>query len=211
MKLKISPTYNNFHRSDVSTPDFWDKKYSENEHSWDIGRPTPIFQNWASNIKNKSSCKICIPGCGYGHDVIYLSKLGFDVYGFDFSSKAINTIKKNNKSLNVKCEDFFSIDNSYDTFFDYILEYTFYCAINPQNRLAYVDKCYKLLKDKGKLIAIMLPVANDYDSNGPPFNVTKKELTENFNEKFHLISLQKNKLSIKQRRKIEYYAEYEKK
>ena len=41
-------------------------------------------------------------------------------------------------------------------YFDYILEYTFYCAILPERRNEYINQCYKLLKNKGKIIGIML-------------------------------------------------------
>jgi len=195
----------------VSSPNFWDNKYSNNEHSWDIGKPTPIFKNWASNIENKSKYKICIPGCGYGHDIIYLSRIGFDVYGFDFSSEAVNHIKEFDSKLNVQCVDFFQIDNKYNKYFDFILEYTFYCAIDPIDRARYVRKCYNLLKDKGKIIGIMLPIYNENKDFGPPFEVYEEELILNFQNKFNILKIKKNNFSIEKRKNIELYVEYEKK
>ena len=71
----------------------------------------PFFVDWSKTIENKKSKKILIPGCGLGHDVIYLSKLGFDVYACDFSSTAVkilrNKVEKNNLSTKVIKENFF--------------------------------------------------------------------------------------------------------
>ncbi|KAK7757277.1 hypothetical protein SLS62_000826 [Diatrype stigma] len=36
-----------------------------------------------------------VPGCGRGHDVLLLSSFGYDVYGVDYSPKAIEEARKN--------------------------------------------------------------------------------------------------------------------
>jgi len=193
---------------------FWDNKYKNNEFSWDIGRPTPYFVNWSKSIKDKTSKKILIPGCGISHDVIYLSKSGFNVYACDFSDTAIKILSINNKehNTNVKLisKDFFDLNNEYNNYFDYILEYTFYCAINPNKRNLYVENCNKLLKKKGKLIGIMLPISNNEVALNPPFEVSLNELENNFSTFFNLNNLFLNNLSIKEREGIEFVVEYEK-
>ena len=201
-----------FSKPDISLPNFWNKKYKNGEHGWDLNGPTPIFENWAKSIDNKDKIKICIPGCGYGHDLIYLTQMGFDVYGFDFSSEAVNNIKSKNKNIKIYCEDFFNLNKSYYNYFDYILEYTFYCAINPSYRLKYANKCYDLLKAKGRIIAIMLPFDKNRPKNeGPPFSVDLEGLESNFSSKFNLLKMIKSEHSIEPRRDIELYFEYEKK
>ena len=193
---------------------FWNNKYLKNEFKWDLGSPTPIFKNWSQNIPDKSNVKICIPGCGRGHDALYLAKQGFQVYAIDFASEAINYLKNKSINLNVNlnmfCSDFFTLDKKFNAFFDYILEYTFYCAINPNKRSDYVNKCYNLLKDNGKIVSIMLPIDTEF-YKGPPFKVNKQELKSNFINKFKIIKIAKSSFSIEKRSKIELYAEYEKK
>tara|TARA_B110001454_G_scaffold189071_1_gene187454 strand:+ start:1005 stop:1637 length:633 start_codon:yes stop_codon:yes gene_type:complete len=193
---------------------YWDNKYKKNEFSWDIGKPTPYFVNWSKSIKNKAFKHILIPGCGIGHDVIYLSKSGFNVYACDFSSTAIKILSLNNKKNNTSAKlismDFFDLINEYNNYFDYILEYTFYCAINPNKRNLYIQNCNKLLKRKGKLIGIMLPIGNDEVASNPPFKVTLNELKKKFSTFFKLKNLYPNNLSIKEREGIEYIVEYDK-
>ncbi len=200
--------------ANVNSPSFWNLKYTNNEHGWDIGEATPIFKNWSSKLKSPENINICIPGCGYGHDAIYLANAGFNVYAFDFSKDAINNLNSRITSgifLKTYCVDFFKISNDFHHQFDFILEYTFYCAISPSKRLQYVDKCHGLLKEKGRLISIMLPFENNRRSNGPPFQVTRDELTLNFEKKFNVIKIEKSNLSIEPRKDIELYVEYEKK
>ena len=109
----------------------------------------PIFKNWSDSITNKKNIKVCIPGCGRGHDVVYLSKQGFDIYAFDFSFEAISYLKKqndiNNLNANIFCINFFNFGKKYNHFFDYIVEYTFYCAINPEDRGKYINKWYIII------------------------------------------------------------------
>lgn len=38
-----------------------------------------------------------VPGCGRGHDVLLLSSFGYDVYGLDYSPKAIEEARRNAK------------------------------------------------------------------------------------------------------------------
>lgn len=198
----------------VNDRNYWNDKYISNEFKWDLGYPTPIFQDWSHKNKNNIKRKICIPGCGRGHDAIYLAKNGFEVYAFDFSIEAIKYLKKKSKeekvNINLFCEDFFLIKDKFNNFFDYILEYTFYCAILPERRGEYINKCYKILRDKGRIIAIMLPINID-SNNGPPFNVIKQELTDNFISRFNILKIIKSPLSIKARSQFELYVEYQKK
>tara|TARA_B100000965_G_scaffold329947_1_gene293557 strand:+ start:93 stop:713 length:621 start_codon:yes stop_codon:yes gene_type:complete len=199
----------------VNHRNYWDSRYKNGNHSWNIGKPTPIFENWSNSISNKSKINICIPGCGMGYDALYLASEGFNVYAFDFSIKAIEYLRsqasKKNIKLNVFCEDFFHINPKYFGYFDYILEYTFYCAIKPNRRLEYINLCHKLLKSRGIFIGIMLPIVKKDSIKGPPFYVSKNELIDNFKDKFDINKISKSSLSIKQRMDIELYAEYQKK
>ena len=200
---------------DVDDLLFWDNRYKTNEFSWDLGKPTPYFVDWSNSIKNKSSKNILIPGCGLGHDAIFLSKCGFNVYACDFSDTALKVLSMKNKESNTNVKlismDFFNLPGKYSNFFDFILEYTFYCAINPNKRSLYIESCNNLLNKDGRLIGIMLPVGNDSVSSNPPFKVTLNELKINFSVFFKLLKLVPNSLSVEKRKGIEYIVQYQKK
>ena len=69
--------------------------------------------------------------------MLYFYQKNHNVFAVDFSMKAISHIKKKalelNTSLNLICEDFFKLNNLNGKI-DIILEYTFFCAINPNKK-----------------------------------------------------------------------------
>ena len=135
----------------VNKSDFWDDKYINNEHKWDISGPTPGFVHWSQTLK--STRKIIIPGCGNGYDAVHLANQGHDVLAVDFSSKAIDNLKsKKIDNLNAVSADYFTLPLEFNNKFDYFLEYTFLCAINPDRRMEYIKKSFDLLNSKGEYI-----------------------------------------------------------
>jgi len=64
--------------------------------------------------------------------------------------------------------------------FDYILEYTCFCAIDPQRRAEYIHSVSSLLKPGGLYIALAFPIG--CRRGGPPFVVTPDELIEPLNK-----------------------------
>ena len=197
---------------DVSKSEFWNQCYNENNIGWDLGGVTPVFKDWADKLKTKS--KILVPGCGNGYDPLYFSSLGHEVLAVDFSENAINRIK--NKSLEQKINiqtlrcDFFDLNKLIDIKFDFIVEYTFFCAIEPTKRIEYSKVVHSLLKKSGLLVALFLPLKKDINEGGPPFSVSKLDIENTFSKKFELIKSFKHPLSIDVRKENEEYFEYKK-
>lgn len=196
----------------VSSSKFWDQCYDENNIGWDLGRVTPVFKDWVDRLKTKS--KILVPGCGNGYDPLYFASLGHEVLAIDFSENAINRIKKQSQEMKIniqtlKC-DFFDLSNIIDVKFDYIIEYTFFCAIEPSNRNKYSKVVYSLLNKSGLLVALFLPLKKDIKDGGPPFAVSKADIENTFSNQFKLIKSFKHPLSIDARKENEEYFEYKK-
>ncbi len=188
----------------INTPRFWNDIYKKDEAGWDTGSTTPAFVNYFKSIKK--SKKIIVPGAGNGYDCIYLSSLNHSVYAVDFAEKAISNMSSNNGSnLNIIFEDYFNLDSKYHNTFDYFLEYTFYCAINPSRRYEYIEKAYNLLKPNGIFVGFLLPINKPLDSNGPPFGVSLEQTKEIFSIFFKDIKISKSKYSIKARTESELF------
>ena len=80
----------------------------------------------------------------------------------------IELLKTTNNNLTYKIiikifyprkDNFVLIGSQIYNYFDYIVEYTFYCAIPPERRKKYIDVIYELLKNSGELVGIFLPLA----------------------------------------------------
>ena len=197
---------------DVSNSEFWNQCYIQNNVGWDLGGVTPVFKDWVDKLKTKS--KILVPGCGNGYDPLYFASLGHEVLAVDFSEKAINRIKRKSHEMKINIQtlrcNFFNLNNLISLEFDYIIEYTFFCAIDPAKRKEYSNIVHFLLKNSGSLVALFLPLNKDISEGGPPFSVSKSDIEDTFSEKFKLIKSLKHPLSIDARKESEEYFEYKK-
>jgi len=193
-------------KQNLFNPHFWNQRYLNNDIGWDINSPTPIFVDWSKSLKERK--KILIPGAGRGHDALFLSKQKHDVYANDFSKEAIKylNIKAKELKLPIKtiCQNFFSLSSYYGKM-DVVLEYTFFCAINPKLRLKYIEEVSNLLKENGLFVGILLPINKDINEGGPPYAVNYKKTLEDFSKHFELLECKKSELSIKPRKNNEIF------
>jgi len=168
--------YNRRMTNDVNLPAKWDENYERNEDGWDLGGPTPVFKRIAESNRFKPGSMIVL-GAGRGYDAREFSRHGFDVTAVDFSSQAVKEMHRladDNAPITILQQDIFTFPEEYNGKFDYILEYTCFCAIDPNRRSEYADTASRLLKPNGILIDLAYPLDNRKD--GPPFGFTKKEL-----------------------------------
>ena len=190
---------------DIGLSSFWNDKYIDEKTKWDIGGPTPILTNYLQNKKTNIG-KVCVLGCGNGHDVIELSRYNNEVYAVDFSKQAIqnleNKISDSNLMIKLINEDIFNLDQNYLNSFDMVFEYTCYCAIHPNQRKRYFDLVHKILKKDGILYGIFIPF-DKKTNDGPPFKVNLNEIKNYTTDKFDIIKNYMSDLSIPQRRNRE--------
>ena len=185
----------------VSNPEFWNQRYLDNNTKWDIGAPTPILSHYLK--KNSILGKACVLGCGNGHDVIELSNYGAEVHAVDFSSQAIKNLQekitKENRIVLIE-EDIFNLSDMYTDSFDFVYEYTCYCAIDPNRRVDYFDMAYSILKSGGLLFGIFIPLDKDmYNEDGPPFGVSVDQILELTQNRFKIIKNSFSQHSIEPR------------
>ena len=85
------------------TQEDWQRHYDEGDLGWDLGQVAPPFiRLFESNIILPG--KTLVPGCGRGHEVIYLTENGFEVTAVDYSSGAVNHLKSTVQERKLKCE-----------------------------------------------------------------------------------------------------------
>ena len=82
-------------------------------------------------------------------------------------------------------EDFFFLPNNLRKSFDWLVEHTCFCAIDPRQRADYVLAASTALRSEGKMFAIFY-IDPDTDC-GPPFAISKRELSELFDPHFRLL------------------------
>jgi methyl halide transferase len=194
----------------VDDPSFWDKKYLENSANWDLKTPTPLFVSLINKGIHITPSRIFIPGCGKGYDAVFAAEKGFQVTAADFSEQALafarNLAQEKGVDVNFINVDLFAYDPGIR--FDYIFEYTTYCAINPSKRKEYAAKMGDILNPGGKLIALLFPI--DGRTGGPPYNIDPLETYRIFSEFLKLEFYSRNIESVKPRKGREVLHIYKK-
>ena len=56
----------------------WEERYQQGDTGWDRGSTSLALYTWLDNGALKP-CRILIPGCGRGHEVVALAQLDYDV------------------------------------------------------------------------------------------------------------------------------------
>ena len=162
-----------------STEEYWTDRYREGRTGWDIGYASPALINYCKSLAFNT--KILIPGAGNAHEWVVLKELGFtNVSVIDISSLPIERLKsKHPQWANELIHgDFFEHEGAYDL----ILEQTFFCALNPILRRAYVKKMKTLLKSDGELVGVLF--GRNFEKEGPPYGGDTFEYEVLFKEVF---------------------------
>jgi SAM-dependent methyltransferase len=143
-----------------------------------------------------------VPCAGRGHDAREFARHGFKVTAVDFSPYAAQEMKRladPQAPVEILQHDMFELPHALDGAFDYVLQYTCFCAIDPKRREDYADLVGRLLKPGGIYIDLAFPL--DERQGGPPFGVSASEIARLFEGRgFALVSREKLPDSVERRR-----------
>ena len=190
--------------NDVNSAHKWETDYEHKTDGWDLGGPTPAFKRLAAGGELKPGQMIVL-GAGRGHDAREFARHGFQVTAVDFASHAVREMQRLadlNAPINILQHDLFTLPHELNGSFDYLLEYTCFCAIDPKRRVEYADLVTRLLKPNGLYIDLAFPL--DDRTGGPPFAVSVPEILGLFHQRgFKLNSREIPFDSVSQRRGME--------
>jgi SAM-dependent methyltransferase len=165
---------------DVDQPSYWQQNYRTGRLQWDLGGPAPVFQRLADSDTLPPG-RMIVLGAGLGHDARLFARHGFQVTALDFAPGAVAALRDMNASeapVAVLQADFFDLHPYLFGHFDYVLDYVFYCAIDPQRRPQYADIVTRLLAISGLFIILAFPLGDR--QGGPPFAVSSSEIISLF-------------------------------
>lgn len=172
----------------VSQAEFWQQRYEQDSTGWDMGQVSPPLKAYIDQLPESAKAQaILVPGAGNAYEVGYLHEQGFtNVTLVDFAPAPINDFAERYTdfpSEHLVCADFFELSPAQYQF-DWVLEQTFFCAIDPSRRDDYVKKIASLLKPQGKLVGVLFDV--DFGRDDPPFGGTKEAYQQHFASHFDI-------------------------
>lgn len=146
----------------------WESFYQAGKTGWDRGSTSKNLLYWIE-ASLLSPCRVLVPGCGNGYEVITLAQKGFEVVAIDIAPSAINNLQKALENEGLSAElvlaDFFTWRPSEG--FDVIYEQTSLCALPPKEWELYEVQLYKWLKPQGKIFAQFMQTRQE---GGPPYH-----------------------------------------
>jgi SAM-dependent methyltransferase len=157
------------------TREFWDKRFQANDTPWDRGGVNPQLHAWLK-AKLLRPCRILVPGCGSGHEVVALAAAGFEVTGLDYAPSAIGRALKAIEAAGQKATlvEADALAWQPDRPFDAVYEQTCLCALYPDHWRAYADQLNRWIAPGGFLYALFVqllrPGAAEGNIEGPPYH-----------------------------------------
>lgn len=190
---------------DRLSSDAWQQRYQEGTPRWDLGQPAPAFVDWL-NTANPPPGRTIVPGSGRGHDALFFARHGFEVTAVDFAEAAIAATRAQAQAENlpVQClqRNIFDLVPDYHQQFDYGIEHTCLCAIDPALRPDYVRLMADLLQPGGLLVAAFFTHRR---SGGPPFGISLQEIAALFSSRFDIQCLEPVANSVPSRQGEEHF------
>lgn len=196
------------------SPQAWNERYKSNETPWDLSGPTPEFVRVLDAGLLPAKGNVLVPGGGRGHDAILFAHRGYNVDLVDFAPDAVQaTLEEASRQKAVVyayTRNFFDLPTVgfHQGRYDILLEYTFFCAINPELRGDYVKAAHALLGRGGILLGLFFPTA--IDKPGPPFQVSREEVEKLFSPYFDM-KIETPQQSVKARAGREFLGIFTKK
>jgi hypothetical protein len=120
----------------------------------------------------------------------------------DFAVREMQRLAEPQAPVEILQRDLFTLPGEFDGAFDYVLEYTCFCAIDPARRGEYAGVVAQLLKPAGQYVDLAFPLGGG--PGGPPFAVSIAEVVDLFTARgFELIRRETPADSVPQRRGLE--------
>jgi len=204
---------------DVNSPDFWSREYQEGRAGWDLGTPTPAFEDLLRNPQQMPQGSrpfapgaLLVPCSGHGYDALAYARNGFNVTAVDFAPEPLDILdlaaQSEGLDLRIFEGDMFAMGSEFSGAFDYILEYTCLCSLDPARRDEYIQLLYRLLKPGGWVVGLIFPM--DGRPGGPPFSIDMDELNALLTGRFRVLDERFHPASIKPRKGKEVFVVWEK-
>lgn len=192
--------------ADSLRPAFWEQRYQAGAPRWDLGQPSPAFVAWFRQVMPPPGRAIFL-GCGRGHDALFFAENGFEVWGVDYAPSAIAAARASAEQRQLTAHfiqrDIFDLVPEFAHQFDYVVEHTCFCAIDPSLRSQYVELVYQLLPPQGQFLAVFFTHSR---GGGPPYGTSAAEIRDRFSSHFTVSTLSPVKNSVPARQGEEHLA-----
>ncbi len=151
----------------------WREAWRAGVTPWDAGTSPPALRSLVDRGAIPSG-RILVPGCGAGYDLATLARTDREVVGIDLSEDARMAFLTAHPDLPgsvvYEVTDFFSYSPA--SGFDFVWDYTFFCALDPGQRTSWSQAMKRLVNPGGVLATLLFPFEDPISgTQGPPWPI----------------------------------------
>lgn len=151
----------------------WQEAWRVGRTPWDAGTSAPALRALLRRGLVPAG-RVLVPGCGTGYDLATLAEDDREVIGIDLSEDARAAFVAAHGDLPgtvaYEVADFFSYDPAGG--FDFVWDYTFFCALDPDQRVEWSKTMKRLVKPAGLLATLLFPFEDPIsETQGPPWPI----------------------------------------
>lgn len=168
---------------------FWQEHFDKGHTPWDRGAASPQLLQWL-NTGELKPCRIAVPGCGKGWEVVELAQRGFDTVGIDYTEGAVRETRERLSLQKLTAAVIQADVLSYtpEHVYDAVYEQTCLCALDPDHWIAYTNQLAQWIRPGGALYVLFMqverPGAREGLKQGPPFHCDINAMHALFNSTF---------------------------
>lgn len=158
------------------TVDFWQQRFENGQTGWDRGAASPQLLRWLDQGALQP-CRIAVPGCGSGWELVELARRGFEVVGIDYAAAAVERARAlcAEQGVDVAVEQADVLRWAPAARFDAVYDQTCLCALHPDHWTAYAARLHDWLVPGGTLWALLMQVQRpaalaEGRIEGPPYH-----------------------------------------
>jgi SAM-dependent methyltransferase len=151
----------------------WHAAWKSGNTPWDAGASPPALRRLVDSGLVPAG-RVLVPGCGRGYDLATLAREDREIVGIDLSEVAHAAFSSAHADLPgtvlYEVMDFFSYESAGG--FDFVWDYTFFCALDPDQRSAWGLTMKRLVRPSGLLATLLFPFEDPIsDREGPPWPI----------------------------------------
>ena len=158
------------------SPVDWKEAWKAGVTPWDAGASPPALRSLLDRGAVPAG-RVLVPGCGTGYDLATLARADREVVGIDLSEDARSAFLVAHPDLpgtvDYEVTNFFSYAPARG--FDFVWDYTFFCALDPDQRSSWSQTMERLVKPGGLLATLLFPFEDPISGKeGPPWPINSE-------------------------------------
>ncbi len=163
----------------------WAERYAEENTPWDCGGPHPELVLRFDDLRLAAGARAFVPGCGRGHDALYLAERGLVVTAVDLVDSLAEQVAARlaPHGGTFLAGDALGLELAP---FDLMFEHTFFCALDPAQRPAWGALAGRSVRPGGLLAALVFPGNRPLELGGPPWLTRTGDLAAALGPRFEL-------------------------